>query len=247
VKFYNSLLSLALAYIASSSPTPTTLDKRATTVCGQWDSVVTGTYTVYQDLWGESSGTGSQCLTVTSDTSGTLVWSTSWSWSGGSSSVKSFANAGLTMSSTEISAISTIPTTWKWSYTGSSIVADVAYDLFTAASASGTTEYEIMIWLAALGGAGPISSTGSPVATPTIGGVSWKLYSGPNGSMTVYSFVATTSQANFSGDLRLFFTYLINNQGYSASQYLKSIQAGTEPFTGSGAVLSTTAYKVAIN
>ena len=89
-----------------------------------------------------------------------------------------------------------------------------------------------MIWLAALGGAGPISSTGSTIATPTIDGVSWKLYSGPNGATTVYSFVASSEVTSFSGDIKAFFTYLINSQGFSSSQYLTSIGAGTEPFTG---------------
>lgn len=35
-----------------------------------------------------------------------------------------------------------------------------------------------MIWLAALGGAGPISSTGSAIATVSLGGYSWYLYYG---------------------------------------------------------------------
>jgi xyloglucan-specific endo-beta-1,4-glucanase len=104
-----------------------------------------------------------------------------------------------------------------------------------------------MIWLAALGGAGPISSTGSPVSTPTINGVSWKLYSGPNGDTTVYSFVAASEVTSFSGDLKLFFTYLASNEGYSTSQYITSIGAGTEPFTGTDAVLSVSAYSVVIN
>jgi xyloglucan-specific endo-beta-1,4-glucanase len=46
------------------------------------------------------------------------------------------------------------------SYTGSDIVADVSYDIFTSSTSGGASEYEIMVWLAALGGAGPISSTG---------------------------------------------------------------------------------------
>ena len=41
-----------------------------------------------------------------------------------------------------------------------------------------------MIWLTSLGGAGPISSTGSPITTVTISGVSWKLYKGMNGAMS---------------------------------------------------------------
>ncbi|KIN04302.1 glycoside hydrolase family 12 protein [Oidiodendron maius Zn] len=232
MKFQQSLFALPLATLALAAPTPT-LEKRATTICGQWDSVVTGTYTVYQDLWGESAATsGSQCTTVNSDTSGTLSWSTSWTWAGGSSSVKSFANAVVSASVKQISAIGSIPTTWHWSYSGSNIVADVAYDMFTSSSASGSNEYEIMIWLTALGGAGPISSTGSPIATPTIDGVSWKLFSGMNGSTKVYSFVASSQVTSFSGNLLDFFKYLESSDGFPSSQYLLSIGAGTEPFTG---------------
>jgi len=211
--------------------------------------VVTGTYTVYQDLWNEAQATsGSQCTTVTSDSASNLAWSTSWSWGGASNQVKSYANAVVTMSSKKkVSAISSIPTTWKWSYTGSSIVADVSYDIFTSSTATGSNEYEIMIWLGALGGAGPISSTGSTVATPTIGGASFKLYSGPNGDTTVYSFVAASETTSFSGDLKAFFTYLESSLAFPSSQYLLSIGAGTEPFTGSGAVFTTSAYSCVVN
>jgi xyloglucan-specific endo-beta-1,4-glucanase len=117
-------------------------------------------------------------------------------------------------------------------YTGSSIVADVSYDMFTSATSGGSDAYEIMVWLAALGGAGPISSTGSAVATVTIDGVSFKLYSGKNGSTTVFSFVATSEATSFSGDILNFFKYLEEYQGLSSSQYLLSIGAGTEAFTG---------------
>ncbi|KAI0154404.1 family 12 glycosyl hydrolase [Xylariaceae sp. FL1272] len=230
-----------LAGLALASPAPvTTLEERATTFCGQWDSTTSGSYILYNDLWGMSSGTGSQCTTLTSVSGNTISWSTSWSWSGGSSSVKSFANAVYQGGAKQISAISTIPTTWKYTYTGSSLVANVAYDLFTSSTSSGSSEYEIMVWLAALGGAGPISSTGSPIATTTIAGVSWNLYYGLNGSMKVYSFVASSQVTSFSGDLKLFLTYLSSNQGLSTSQYLTSMGAGTEPFTGSNAVLTST-------
>lgn len=115
MKFTQSLVALVLATVAVASPTPTpTLEKRATTICGQWDTVATGTYTVFQNLWNITGFTGSQCSTVTSDTSNSLVWSTSWSWAGGSSQVKSYANVGLNMAAKQVSAISTIPTTWKW-------------------------------------------------------------------------------------------------------------------------------------
>lgn len=125
-----------------------------------------------------------------------------------SNQVKSFANVVVSMTATQISSLKSIPTTWSWSYTGSSIVADVAYDMFTSSTAGGTSAYEIMIWLAALGGAGPISSTGSPVATVTIDGVSWKLYSGLNGSMKVFSFVASSQATSFTGSELLTLSFL---------------------------------------
>lgn len=144
-----------------------------------------------------------------------------------------------------------ITSTWlltrrHFSYTGSDIVADVSYDLWLAASSGGTNEYEIMVWLAALGGAGPISSTGSTIATPTIGGYTWDLYTGPNGDTTVYSFVASSEIESWSGDMMDFFTYLVDNEGVSSSKYITSLQAGTEPFTGTDAVFSTTKYTMSV-
>lgn len=133
------------------------------------------------------------------------------------------------------------------SYTGSSLVADVAYDLWLSTSSGGTNKYEIMVWLAAYGGAFPISSTGTtPLATTTIAGQSWKVYRGPNGDTTVYSFVADSTITNFSGDLNGFFKYLVSSQGLSNSLWITSLQAGTEPFTGSNAVMTTSSYTISV-
>ncbi|GMF13967.1 unnamed protein product [Phytophthora lilii] len=125
-------------------------------------------------------------------------------------------------------SISTILTNMKYSYSYSGkFVADVAYDLFTSSSATGSNEYEIMIWLAAYGDAGPISSTGKAITDVTIGGNSFKVYKGPNGSTTCFSFVATRTITNFSADLQKFLSYLVRNQGLPSSQYLITLEAGT--------------------
>lgn len=109
------LISLGLAGIASATPTKS-IEKRAS-FCGQWDSQVTGSYTVYNDLWGEAEATsGSQCTTINSLSGNTLAWETAWTWTGGSSSVKSFANAAYTFTAKQLSSIESIPTTWKWRY-----------------------------------------------------------------------------------------------------------------------------------
>lgn len=145
-----------------------------------------------------------------------------------------------------------MPSVWEWSYSGSGLIADVAYDIFTSSSATGHEEFEIMIWLAALGGAGPISSTygangkPTPVGSITIGGVAFDLYKGPNGSMTVFSFVARQQVKSFKADIVQFFQYLVKAQGYKNSQYLISAGAGTEPFEGTNAVFTTTKYSFSI-
>ncbi|KAL1296737.1 hypothetical protein AAFC00_000207 [Neodothiora populina] len=244
MKSFTAAAVLALG--AAVSAAPATMLSERSDICGQWDSTVTGDYTLYQDLWNMNAGSGSQCSGVDSHSGTNVAWHTKWNWSGGQGQVKSYANIKLTANSEKLSSISSIPTTWKYSYSGSDLVADVSYDLFTSSTASGSNEYEIMIWLAALGGAGPISSTGSAIATLKIDNVAWKLYSGPNGATTVYSFVASKEVTNFSGDLKEFFTYLINHKYIASSQYLTSLGAGTEPFSGSNAVMTTTQFSVQI-
>lgn len=60
---FTALALAAPSNIRDIEPTKTKpLEKRATTLYGQWDSVETGGYTIYNNLWGKDSGSGSQCL-----------------------------------------------------------------------------------------------------------------------------------------------------------------------------------------
>lgn len=252
MKFATPTLGITLlAGTVLAKPTPTRtqpLEKRETTYCGQWDSVETGGYIVYNNLWGQDNAdSGSQCTTVKSASGGSVSWSAEWSWSGGQYHVKSYPNAVLQANAARVSTISEMPTKWEWSYSGSNLVANVAYDIFTNNDCGSTPLYEIMVWVGALGGAGPISSTGSTIASVNINGVTWDLYKGSHSQMTVFSFVAQSkNERSFSGDLKDFFDYLVDKQGYPSSQCLYSIGAGTEPFTGSNAVFDTSSYSVSL-
>ena len=116
---FPQLTSLSLLFAAAlATPTPArTIQERSTTYCGQYDQVVSSNYTIYTDVWGKSAATsGSQCLTLVSDTAGKLAWSTNWTWVGGSSSVKSYSNVALTKTGIQVSKISSIPTVWNWRY-----------------------------------------------------------------------------------------------------------------------------------
>ncbi|KAI0313955.1 concanavalin A-like lectin/glucanase domain-containing protein [Amylostereum chailletii] len=240
-------LLLALPFAVSAGP----FAKRQQDTsqhCGQWDSIAVGsTYSLLLDQWGLSgASSGSDCAQLTSVSGSTVAWKTTWTWTGGTG-VKSFTNVQLDQGlNQQLSSISSIPTVWDWTQsTSGTIVADVAYDLFTSASAGGSNAYEIMVWLANVN-AGPISSVYSSDGTPlpvassvSLAGHTWNLYSGSNGANAVFSFLPTSGTiGSFSGDLKDFLDYLVDNEGLSASQYLVTAQAGTEATSGS-ATLTT--------
>jgi xyloglucan-specific endo-beta-1,4-glucanase len=241
-----ALITSAAATIAAALPSTSVL--RRGTFCDDWGSETAGPYTVFNNLWGkDSADSGEQCTTNNGMSGDSLSWAAEWSWAGGPYSVKSYPNAVVEIEQAAISGLSSIPTEWTWSYTGTDVVANVAYDLFTGTTPDGDHTYEFMIWLGALGGAGPISSTGSPIATPDVAGHSWNLYEGLNGEMNVFSFVASSNIESFSGDLIEFVNYLVENQGVGGDQILQSVGAGTEPFLGSNAVFTTSSYSASVS
>ncbi|KAF5309995.1 hypothetical protein D9619_010407 [Psilocybe cf. subviscida] len=222
--------------------------------CGQWDTVAVGSYSLVLDQWGKSgASSGSDCAQLASLSGSTVAWKTTWNWNGGNG-VKSFTNMQLNANlNKQLSAIKSMTSTWKWSQSSSgTVVADVAYDLFTSNTAGGSNVNEIMIWLANYN-AGPISAAYNSDGTPkpaasnlSIAGHTWNLYSGSNGSNKVFSFLPTGSAiTSFSGDINLFLKYLTANQGVSTSQFLITAQAGTEATSGS-ATLTTSAYSLVI-
>ncbi|KAG1776652.1 glycoside hydrolase family 12 protein [Suillus placidus] len=213
-----------------------------TLITGQWDTVNAGQYSLFNDLWNEKNATwGIQSSQITSFSGSTIAWTSTYTWVGAPSQVKSFANIQLnTGINQQLSAISSIPTTWQWSLSPNGpIVADVAYDLFTSYSAGGSNVNEIMIWLANVN-SGPISAEYNaqgqavPIVTNiSLEGYTWDLYSGSNRVNQVYSFLLTSGTIeSFSGDVYSFLSYLIDNQGMSSSQYLTCAQAGTEVISG---------------
>lgn len=63
-----------------------------------------------------------------------------------------------------------------------------------------------MIWLAQIGGSAPLGNSDGPIETGVaIENISWDLYKGTNNGWTVYSFVASSDQNDFAGDVNEFF------------------------------------------
>ncbi|KAJ7653826.1 endocellulase [Mycena rosella] len=228
------------------------LGATAQTIAGQYDCLPAGGFTLCQNLWGELAGVGSQQSTLMSSTEQTVQWATNYTWANGPNNVKSYANVeSIASKGVQLQNIASAPTSWAWNYTTQSagIRADVSYDIWFGTASSGSpatsaSSYEIMIWLSGLGGITPVGSqitTGTVVANHT-----WNLWKGPNANWEVLSFVSAAGDLNsFDVDLKDFFTYLISEQGVAPTQYVQSIQAGTEAFVGT-ANLVTTSYSVSI-
>ena len=71
-----SNLAAQVLLISAAIAVPTAIIQRADS-CGQWDSVETGSYTVYNNLWGEDAATsGSECFGVDGLSGDTISWHT---------------------------------------------------------------------------------------------------------------------------------------------------------------------------
>jgi len=217
-------------------------------MCGEQEGYSSAGYRVQNNLWGKSAASsGSQCTAFNSASGSSVAWSTTWQWTGGDNNVKSYSYASRDFNKRPVSQISSMPTTAIWTVSNQNTRSNVAYDLFTAQDINHPTsggDYELMIWLARYGGVQPI---GSYKATVNVGGRSWSLYVGYNGSMKVFSFVAPSTVSNFSGNIKEFFNYMANSEGFPAgSQNLITLQFGTEPFTGSKTTLDVSRFSAEV-
>ena len=69
--------ALSTTLLTLAAALPTSVVERAD-ACGQWDSVQTGSYTIYNNLWGESAASsGSECFGVDGMSGSTVKWHTS--------------------------------------------------------------------------------------------------------------------------------------------------------------------------
>ncbi|KAI8804815.1 concanavalin A-like lectin/glucanase domain-containing protein [Cladochytrium replicatum] len=187
----------------------------------------------FNNGWGWGSATsGSNCMTVTSFSSNTIAWKSTWSFTGGDFSVKSYPNARITINK-KVSAITKMSTIWKWSYSGTNIKGDVAWDGWLATSTSANPSYELMIFVGSYGGWGPY---GSQVGTLSYAGITWKVFSGvittSTNTWTVISYQAPSTVSGTSLDLKNFLNDIVSKRGVSSNLYFTTLGAGTEPVTG---------------
>jgi hypothetical protein len=220
----------------TTSPRPTT----TTTTGGsgtwaqcssdQWAQFTDGAYTLYNDVWG--GGAGTQQLCQNSHSNWRVVANHP-----NTSGVKSYANASLTLNRT-LSSMKSLTSSFNVSVPTSGSF-ETTYDLWANNNA-----YEIMVWMNKYGQVGPIASSydangAVPSASNvTLGGHTWNIYRGSNGSNAVYSFVRTSNTNSGTVDLLALFTWLKTN-GWWGDVTLGAQQFGYE-ISGTGGALTFT-------
>jgi hypothetical protein len=232
------------------------LPARAETACNAYATMMMGKYRLYNNLWGQNSGSGWQCMWNVSSSGSTIAWGTNWNWTGQNNSVKSYtsavlgwhwggsqANTGLPL---QQSSRKNIYTRWNYRLTQHNANAlNVAYDIWLHNTANpgpnGTPSDEVMLWLTRSGNIHPV---GNKQATLTVEGSTWDLYEGRS-NWQVHTFVRTSGTSSVSVNLKAFLNVLVARGTLSNTKYINGIEVGSEVFTGSGQ-LDTTSYSTDI-
>jgi Glycosyl hydrolase family 12/Cellulose binding domain len=253
--------SLAIAVLAAvgllALSTPGA--KAATTqLCQmQYTSVAGGVYNVQNNEWGSGA---SECVSTDGNADFTVANSAiSNATNGAPGGYPSIyqgchwgicTSGGLSATPVQVSNITTGKVTTSWSTTqpGGGNDYDVAYDIWfnqtptTTGQPNGT---ELMIWL---NHNGPVQPFGSEVATNvSLGGRSYNVWEGSQGSFDTVSYTMTTGTTSVSGlDLAPLVQDAVSRGYTKTSWYLIDMEAGFELWQG-GAGLATNSFSVDIN
>jgi hypothetical protein len=220
-----------------------------TQICDQYGSTtIGGRYVVMNNRWGTSA---QQCINVTGSGFSIASQQGTGSTSGAPVSYPAiyfgchYTNCSPgTNLPMQVSAISSATSSINYTYV-SGATYDAAYDIWLdpTPKTNGVNQQEIMIWFNRQGSIQPI---GSVVGNATIGGRTWQVWQGSNGSNAVVSYVAPSPITSWSFSVLDFINDVKNRGAITSSWYLTSIQAGFEPWIG-GAGLAVTNFSASVN
>jgi hypothetical protein len=186
---------------------------------GNFDSWTNNGYTLNNDVWG--SGAGPQTIWARTGTNWGVVANHPRT-----SGVKSYPHTGKTIGAT-LSSLHTISSSFNVSVPSDGDY-ETAYDIWANNFAD-----EIMIWTNEHGAVGPIAeSYDANGAVPsarnvTVGGHTWNVYRGSNGSNAVFSFVRTSTTNSGTIDVLAVLNWL-KTQGWFGDVTVGEVQFGFE-------------------
>ncbi|MFP8883947.1 GH12 family glycosyl hydrolase domain-containing protein [Streptomyces mangrovi] len=242
-----ALLLLAGALTALTATAQTAhADER---ICDQYGSTtIQGKYVVQNNRWGTSA---TQCIDVTGTGFRLAQADGSVPTDGAPKSYPSvFYGCHYTNCSPgtnlpmQVSSIGSAPSSISYTYVDNAVY-NASYDIWLdpTPKKDGVNRTEIMIWLNRVG---PIQPIGSRVGTANVGGRSWEVWTGSNGSNDVISFIAPSAVRSMSFDVMDFVDETVARGMAQRSWYLTSVQAGFEPWQN-GAGLAVDSFSAAVN
>ncbi|MGC3000469.1 GH12 family glycosyl hydrolase domain-containing protein [Streptomyces sp. G35A] len=240
---------LTAVAVVAALVTATAPAQADTTICEQYGSTtIQGRYVVQNNRWGTS---GTQCVTATDTGFRVTQADGSVPTNGAPKSYPSVFNGchytncspGTNLPA-RISGISSAPSGISYGYV-SDAVYNASYDIWLdpAPRTDGVNRTEIMIWFNKVG---PIQPIGSQVGTATVGGRTWQVWAGSNGSNDVLSFVAPSAIGSWNFDVMDFVRQAVTRGMAQNDWYLTSVQAGFEPWQN-GAGLAVNSFSSTVN
>jgi hypothetical protein len=188
----------------------------------KWGTWSNGGYTLYNDVWG--SGAGAQTIWANSYSN----WGV-WANHPNTGGVKSYPNATKYVGK-KISALGSATSGFNVTVPGSGAY-ETAYDIWDTNNA-----YEIMLWMNKTGAVGPL---GSLQTSASVGGHSWNVYKGSNGSNQVFSFLRTGNTSSGTVDIKAILNW-IKTRGWFGDVTLGNVQFGFEITSSNGGLNFTT-------
>ena len=241
-------LSAVGALVASIFVATSGSARADTTICDQYGSTtIQGRYVVQNNRWGTSA---QQCINVTSTGFRIATQQGSSPTNGAPVSYPSVflgchytnCSPGSTLPM-QVSRISNASSSISYRYAGGTFNASYDIWLDPTPKTNGVNQMEIMIWF---NRQGPIQPIGSAVGNTTIGGRSWQVWRGSNGSNNVISYVAPSPINSWSFNVLDFVNDVRARGAITNSWYLTSIQAGFEPWNG-GVGLAVDNFSATVN
>ncbi|WP_406160682.1 glycoside hydrolase family 12 protein [Streptomyces canus] len=191
--------------------------------CGQSANTSLDGYTLYNNIWG--SGAGSQCIWANSGTN----WGVNANHpdTGG---IKSYPNSKKVINKS-ITSLGSLSSSYNVSVPSSGAY-NTSYDIWDT-----NHKYEIMLWVNKTGAVGPIGSSQGDV---TLGGHTWTVYNGTNGSNQVFSFVRTSNSTSGTVDVLPILKWIKDTKGWFGNETIGDVQFGFEITSSSGGLNFTT-------
>ncbi|MEU4195491.1 hypothetical protein AB0E69_26560 [Kribbella sp. NPDC026611] len=193
----------------------------------KWATWSNGGYTIRNDVWG--GGAGPQTIWANSYSN----WGV-WADHPNTGGVKAYPHSARNIGR-RVSALGSLTSNFSVNRPGSGAYT-TTYDIWADNNA-----YEIMLWANKQGAVGPI---GSRQTTTTVGGHTWDVYRGSNGSNAVFSFVRTSNTNSGTLDIKAILNW-IRNAGWMGDATVGEVQFGFEITSSSGGQnFTTNSYSV---